>query len=156
MELLKAQTIAEGIKSQLAPYCERIEIAGSIRRQRPEVKDIDLVLIPNNQGQLIYQLMQMMGAPKLAGNKLIRCQMPAIAVDIYVATPETWASLLLIKTGSAKHNIKLASLAKAKGLKLHADGTGVTKNGDRIAGDTEESIFQALGLPYLPPEQREV
>ena len=154
MELLNAQTTAEGIISQLSPYCCRIEIAGSIRRKCPFVKDIDLVLIPNNQGALAFKLTEMMGAPKLAGNKLIRCQMPAITVDIYVATPETWATMFLIRTGSAKHNIKLCTLAQRQGMKLHADGSGLTKGALRIAGDTEESIFHALGLPFIPPEQR--
>ena len=100
MELLKAQTLAEALKNQLKPYCERIEIAGSIRRKRPLVKDIDLVLIPSNQGRFIFILWQMLGAPKLAGKRLIRCQMPDITLDIYVATPESWATLLLIRTGS--------------------------------------------------------
>ena len=156
MELKKARTIAEGVVAKLRPYCESIEIVGSIRRLRPEVKDIDLLLIPNSQGQFIFQLTEIMGAPKLAGNKLIRCQMPAITFDIYIATPETWGTMLLIRTGSTNHNIKLCRLARSKGMKLHANGSGLTKNGDRIAGDTEESIFEALDLPYIPPEQREV
>jgi len=156
MELKEAQRIAEGIKSRLTPYCDAIAIAGSIRRKRPLVNDIDLVLIPNNQGQLVYQLMELGGAPKLAGNKLIRVEMPVITVDIYVATSYTWSTLLLIRTGSKAHNIRLAKLAKRLGLKLHADGTGLTRNGDRIAGDTEASIYRALGLRYLEPEEREV
>lgn len=155
MELIKAKRRAEGIIAQLKPYCEQIEIAGSIRRQRPQVRDIDLVVIPSNQGQFIYALMQLNGRIVLKGNKLIRCELPAVMLDIYIATPETWATILLIRTGSIRHNIKLALLAKEGGLHLHADGTGLTRNGNRIAGDTEESIFAALRLPYKPPEERE-
>ena len=155
MELLKAQTIAEGIVSQLKPYCSRILIAGSIRRKRPLVHDIDIVLVPENQGKLIYKITQLMGAPRIAGEKLITCQLADINVDLYIATPGTWATILLIRTGSAAHNIKLASLAKKKGMMLHADGRGVTKEGVIKSGDTEQSIFEALDLPYLEPEARE-
>jgi DNA polymerase/3'-5' exonuclease PolX len=56
MELERAQIIANQVKEKLEPYCERIETAGSIRRRRPWVKDIDLVCIPKNQGQFVYQL----------------------------------------------------------------------------------------------------
>jgi DNA polymerase/3'-5' exonuclease PolX len=52
MELKRAQEIASQVITKLAPYCERIEVAGSIRRRRPFVHDIDVVVIPTNQGQL--------------------------------------------------------------------------------------------------------
>ena len=156
MDLKTAKILAGSIVTILEPHCQRIEIVGSIRRQRPKVKDIDLLLIPLNQGQLLYALQTMMGVIKPGRGKLIRCQTLDTQVDIYIATPETWATLLLIRTGSASHNIKLCSIARAKGLKLHADGSGVTREGGRSSGDTEESIFAALGMPYIPPEQREV
>jgi len=154
MDLARANEIACDIKSQLEMYCERIEIAGSIRRKKPFVHDIDMICIPNNQGQFIAKL-QSLGRIKMGGNKLIRCQLPEISLDIYIATPEIWATLLLIRTGSAKHNVMLCTRAQKMGMKLHADGSGLTKHGDRIAGDTEESIFEALDMKYKSPEDRE-
>jgi len=160
VELDKALFIAEAVKYTLSPYCERIEIAGSIRRKKPFVHDIDLVVIPSNQGQFICALQQL-GTIKMGGQKLIRCEMPEIVLDVYVATPDTWATLLLIRTGSARHNVMLCSRAKNRGMKLHADGSGLFTLTDcegsesRTAGDTEESIFKALELPYKQPEQRE-
>lgn len=165
MELSKAQVIAEEVKTKLKPFCERIEIAGSIRRKRPEVHDIDLVCQPSSMGQFYYALMQLghvaMGGKKVGDNKLFRVILPGnVSLDVYIATPETWATLLLIRTGSREHNIKLCSLAKNNGMKLHADGSGLFRFTDcegtesRIAGDTEESIFAALGLPYKRPEER--
>jgi len=160
MKLAKAKVIAEEVKTKLAPLCERIEIAGSIRREVPYVRDIDLVCIPANQGQFYYALQQL-GTIKLGGQKLIRVIRPDIELDIYVSTPETWATLLLIRTGSKGHNIRLCSLAKRKGMKLHADGSGLFRLTNsyeepevRIAGDTEESIFATLGLTYKRPEDR--
>jgi len=154
MELDKAKAIAEEVKQKLSPYCDRIEIAGSIRRKRPFVHDIDIVVIPNNQGQFIYALQQL-GRIKMGGQKLIRCEMTEIVLDVYVAAPETWATLLLIRTGSAKHNIMLCTRARDMGMKLHADGSGLEKNGDIIASESEESIFVTLGLKYIDPQFRE-
>jgi DNA polymerase (family 10) len=156
MELLKAQQTAEEVKGKLLPYCSMIEIAGSIRRKKEFVHDLDIVVIPSNEGQFIYAL-QSLGKIKMGGQKLIRCELPSgFVLDIYIATPETWATLLLIRTGSKESNIRLCSLAKQKGMKLHADGSGLFKIStcERIAGDTEQSIFAALGLKYLRPEER--
>jgi len=76
-------------------------------------------------------------------------------IDIYFASPATWATLLLIRTGSAENNIRLATLAKKKGWHLAASGDGLfDENDQRIAGDTEISIYKALGLPFQPPEKR--
>lgn len=160
MDLERALPVAEKVKDQLAPLCQRIEIAGSIRRRRPFVHDIDMVVIPANQGQFVTALRQL-GTFKVGGQKLIRVNYHPLELDIYIATPETWATLLLIRTGSAGHNIRLCKLAKSKNMQLHADGSGLFQLNYpgpevRIAGDTEESIFAALGLKYLRPEEREV
>ncbi len=169
MELERALGMANRAVEKLKPYCDKIEIAGSIRRRRPFVHDIDLVCIPSNQGQFITQLRQL-GPFKVGGGKLIRVSNQALELDVYIATLETWATLLLIRTGSARHNIMLCKLAQQKGMKLHADGSGLFRLGGmvatkdaadgsreeiRIAGDTEQSIFEALGMRYKKPEERE-
>ncbi len=84
MELEKAQIIADQVKNKLAPFCERIEIAGSIRRRRPFVHDIDIVAIPGNQGQFITMLRDI-GTFKIGGQKVIRVNHPEIELDVYVA-----------------------------------------------------------------------
>ena len=155
MELDKAKLIAEEAKAKLLPYCERIEIAGSIRRKKPFVHDIDMVCIPSNQGQFIRQL-QEMGKIEMGGQKLIRCSLSEISLDIYIATSETWATLLLIRTGSARHNIMLCSRAKRLGMKLHADGTGITKYGENLATiQSEQDIYSTLSMKFEEPEQRD-
>ncbi len=162
MELEKAKQIAAQVVDSLRSYSERITVAGSIRRQKPFVHDVDIVAIPNNQGQFIAAL-QSLGKITMGGQKLIRCQHPEIMLDVYIAEPSTWATLLLIRTGSAKHNIMLCTRAKAQNMKLHADGSGLfnvsndeqQEYEERIAGDTEQSIFEALGLPYKEPRLRE-
>lgn len=152
--LERAQRIAEDVVKRLTPYCKRIEVAGSVRRQKPWVNDIDLVLIPHDLWNLHHEIMGL-GTMKMSGSKIMRVMVGDVQVDIYVASEETWATLLLIRTGSAENNIRLASLAKKKGWRLAASGDGLfNEKGERIAGDTEESIYEALGLPWQPPEGR--
>ncbi len=155
MDLKGAQSIAEGVVRQIGPYCEKVVVAGSIRRQKPFVRDIDLVVIPKDRAALDQSLIVMGGHYTMAGKKITRVQMDSISLDIYFATPETFATLLLIRTGSTENNMRLCSVAKRKGWHLAASGEGLfDENRQRIAGDSEESIYEALGLPYQRPEER--
>jgi len=97
------------------------------------------------------------GMIKLSGNKIKRLQYHKanIEIDLYFATPSTWSTLLLIRTGSKENNIRLATQAKRRGWRLNASGEGLFNDtGERVAGDTEKSIYQALGIPYQPPRDR--
>jgi len=154
MDLERARRIADEVVKQLSPYCRRIEVAGSVRRKKPWVNDIDLVLIPSDLWNLHHEIMGL-GTVRMSGSKIMRVMVGSVQVDLYFATPESWATLLLIRTGSAENNIRLATLAKKKGWHLAANGDGLfDENVQRIAGDSEESIFEALGLPYQEPEER--
>lgn len=154
IELERAQKIAQEVVKHLSPYCQRIEVAGSIRREKPRVNDIDLVLIPNDLWNLHAELTKI-GQLKMSGAKILRLMASNTQVDIYVADEQTWATLLLIRTGSAGNNIRLSTLAKKRGWHLAASGDGLfDEKGERIAGDTELSIYQALGLPYQEPKER--
>lgn len=160
MRLEEATTIAEKVKEILSPYCEEIEIAGSVRRRKPTVNDIDIVLIEKPSAWLILSsLIATIGRIELNGDKIKRLwyedKQSGIAIDIYIATPATWATLLLIRTGSKESNIRLASIAKRQGWHLKANGDGLfNEKGERIAGETEESIYEALGIPYQEPNER--
>ena len=154
MALERAQKVADAVVKHLSPYCQRIEIAGSIRRKKPWVNDVDLVLIPKDLWNLHSELMKL-GQLKMSGKKIIRVMVGSTQVDIYVCEPETWATLLLIRTGSKENNIRLCSRAKDMGWHLAASGDGLfNEREERIAGDSEISIYNALGLPYQRPEQR--
>lgn len=153
MELERAQAIAAALVKELEPCCQRMTMAGSIRRERPLVKDIDLVLIPANQGQLAVKFHEM--GCRFGGPKHQRLQYKGANVDIYIATEDTWPMLLLVRTGSAAFNRDLAIRAKAKSLHFAADGRGVLKGDQRVAWRSEEEIFGALGLPYIEPSRRD-
>jgi len=155
MRLEEAERIAGNLKAFLAPACERLEIAGSIRRRRPEVGDIDLVLIPKDW-LAVRDMLKRLGKVKISGRKITRVIMDGgTQVDTYYATPGNFATLLLIRTGSAENNIRLCTLARKRGWHLAASGEGLfNEHGERIAGDSEESIYQALGLRYQEPWER--
>ena len=157
MILEEAQSIANEVVGRLSPYCSRISIAGSIRRRRPFPQDIDLVLIPSDRARLDYVLMSLSkdGKMKMSGKKIARVDLGKIELDVYFGTEETWSTLLLIRTGSKENNIRLATAAKRKGLRLAASGDGLFKGDERIAGDSERSIFEALGLRFLDPWERD-
>jgi len=154
VELEKAKAFANMVVKALEPYCDKIEVAGSVRRQRPIVNDIDLVLIPRDRQNLDLALMRM-GNYKMSGMKIARVEMDSIPLDIYFATPETFATLFLVRTGSKENNIRLATLAKKRGWRLAASGDGLfDETGRRIAGDTERSIYEALEVPWQEPWER--
>jgi len=154
MTLERAQKVADAVVKRLSPYCQRIEIAGSIRRRKPWVNDVDLVLILKDPWNFHAELMKL-GQLKMSGKKIMRAIVGSVQVDIYVADEATWATLFLIRTGSKENNIRLCSRAKDMGWHLAASGDGLfNEKGERIAGDSEISIYNALGLPYQRPEER--
>lgn len=156
--LNSAEAQAQAIVKKLAPYCKKIEIAGSIRRRRPRVNDIDIVLIPSDIWNLNQEILSLCRPfkPKISGSKIMRIDVGRYPVDIYLADESSWATILLIRTGSTANNIRLCSRAKDLGWILHANGAGLFNQfGKRIAGDTEPSIFESLGIPYQSPEERE-
>lgn len=157
MDLAQASKIADEVMEKLDfPICSRKLVVGSIRRQKPRVKDVDIVVIPRNQGLLAVALRDL-GQKIKAGPLIYSCMFKGIQIDVYIATEQTWVTLVLIRTGSKEHNIKMCQQAQKQGLKLHADGSGLTlANGEPWgkAPQSEKDIFAALELPYLEPKDR--
>jgi len=76
-------------------------------------------------------------------------------VDFYRAKPSTFGIHLLVRTGSADHNMWLAGYAISKGMRIKYS-EGLIKDNSVIAGETEQGVFEALGLPYPLPSEREI
>jgi DNA polymerase (family 10) len=175
LSLKLADSIAAELCRSLSGGCDKIAVAGSVRRRRPAVHDIDIVAIPKYGEGLPQTLfgdrerisfldveltsLESRGMLRTLerGPKAIRLEVAPeeVPVDLYIASPQTWATLLLIRTGSREHNIRLCSLARDLGMQLKADGSGLFRGGAIVARDSEESIFEALGLRYVPPEYRD-
>ena len=153
--LKKAQELAGDIVKALDPWCESIEVAGSIRRRKPTVNDIDIVLVPKDWWEL-NKVVSRLGKVERSGEKMTRLILNGgVHLDIYYATPAKFATLFLIRTGSKENNIRLCSLAKKQGWRLFASGEGLfNERAERIAGDSEESIYKALGIAYQEPWER--
>lgn len=155
MELQKALEIANEIVGRVKPFCKQVEIAGSIRRNRPEVRDIDIVLIPADAWNLYQQIMTLKDYAGPAGAKIERFSYKGIGIDLYYATTDTWGIILLVRTGSIEHNKKLVARAKDRGLRFSVARGIEDRDGKLIASKTEEEIFKSLGLDSIPPEERE-
>jgi DNA polymerase (family 10) len=150
-----AQDIAEEVYIQISDNISKFEIAGSIRRKKPIVHDIDMVVVA--KPYLLKKIYELPNVKMISsGKKLIRFEYKGIQIDIYLANTETFETIKLIRTGSAQHNIKLCMKAQEKGWHLFADGHGLydEKNFKTIA-DTEEGILIALLGKNIPPEERE-
>ena len=154
MKLSDGQKLAEEILKILHPFCEKVAIAGSIRRHKAEVHDVDLVLIPKPLVDIVGILQSKLGAKvEKRGSRIISLKINDVGVDLNLATKESFVPLLLFRTGSWQHNMKLASKAKRLGLKFSP--YGVFKNGKRVDDNTGEGIFKVLGEDYISPEERD-
>jgi DNA polymerase (family 10) len=121
------------------------------------VHDIDLVGIPQvtTWWELGGKIVEIADRVERQGDKLTTFIFKGIQVDLYYASRETWSTLVLIRTGSKENNIRLCMLARDRGWQLKANGDGLfDEHGNRVAGDTEESIYEALGLPFQEPWER--
>ena len=156
MELDEARELARQIVKEILPHCQRVEVAGSIRRRKSEINDVDLVLIPESllKHRIVAGLQRTMNAEVLkSGDKVAQLIINGVNVDLYFAKKEDFIALLLFRTGSAQNNMKLASKARSMGLKF--SHYGVFKGATRIDDNTEEGIYKALNLTYLPPQERD-
>jgi len=156
MKLEQGQELAERIIDEIRSFCDRVEVAGSIRRRKSEVRDVDLVMIPKPllRHRIIATLQRTINAKVLKrGDRVAQLVIDGVSVDLYSATKEDFAPLLFIRTGSAQSNMRLASKARSIGLKF--SHYGVFNGDERVDDNTEEGIYRVLGLSYKPPEERE-
>jgi len=167
LTLYEAQRIAEEIIHLLKPVCYRLEVVGSIRRRKPDPKDIEILCIPKadhlldqrvkeliNQGILDYRRSKLGRIAYGPLNKfLIHCP-TGIAVDIFSTTLEKWWMSLVIRTGPDSSTMALARAALRKGWRLRAYGDGYDTPQGHIRCHSEREVFELVGLKYKPPEER--
>jgi DNA polymerase (family 10) len=138
---------------------ERIQLAGSIRRMKETIGDIDILVSSNSDPMPIMD--HFVSYPDV-GEVLVKGETKSSIllsddthVDLRVVKPESFGSALQYFTGSKAHNIKLRTLAIKKGLKISEYGVFEKESGRYVAGRTEEDVYRAIGLPYIEPELRE-
>jgi DNA polymerase (family 10) len=137
---------------------KQIALAGSIRRGRETVGDID-VLATSEHPRLVMDTFT--GLPDVAevlergATKGAIRHREGIQVDLRVMEPEAFGAALVYFTGSKQHNIRIREMALRKRLKISEYGVFREPSGRRVAGSTEEEVYAAIGLPWIPPELRE-
>lgn len=157
-KLATARQYAEPLRDHLAgtPGVGEAVIAGSYRRRRDTVGDLDILVTTDDAAAVMARFrdydeldrVQSLGTTR--ASVLLKC---GLQVDLRVVARENYGAALHYFTGGKAHNIAMRTLARERGLKVNE--YGVFQGVRRIAGDTEESVFRALGLAWIPPELRE-
>ena len=166
LSLSQADKLAKKIVAELAPFCELIEVAGSIRRRRPLVNDIDIVLLPlADQVNALRARVLRNTSPISDGKEIILTRLAnGVQLDIWIAerphkdlfssTPTNFGVLLLSRTGSKEHNIWLCQRAEKLGRRLNPHH-GVFEGRKLLSSASEQEVFAALDMEFVPPEKRE-
>ena len=175
----EAMRLAQELAAALRPYTTRLEIAGSLRRGKATVGDIELVYVPRFEERQLDLLTtgqwdvadERIGGwlmdgtlakrPNVKGhftwgekNKLA-LHRDGTPVDLFATTEANWFVSLVIRTGSKETNLKLTTGAIRDGNTLNAYGRGITRaDGTVVRAESEEHVFQLCGVPYLKPHQR--
>lgn len=135
---------------------EQVEIAGSIRRRKETVGDIDVLTVAHHPDEVMdfFTQMDLVDEVIVRGHSKSTVRLfNGMDADIRVFKKDEFGSAMVYFTGSRELNIKLRKIAISRGMKLNE--YGVYQGEERLAGKTETDVFQALGLDYIPPELRE-
>ncbi|MGC9317900.1 MAG: DNA polymerase/3'-5' exonuclease PolX [Armatimonadota bacterium] len=159
--------IAEGLVAWLCglPEVIQADYAGSARRGRETVGDLDLLATSESPAAVCeaFAASAQLAEVELAGETKVSGRLPGgRQVDLRVVEPQSWGAALCYFTGSQQHNIRLRERGQSMDLKVNEYGVFRAPRGDeeeleaeRVAGETEQSVYEALKLPWIPPELRE-
>ncbi len=150
------QAIVEALRQ--VPEVLEISPAGSFRRMKETVGDLDILAAarPEHGRSIIQkfvslpQVTRVLAAGDTKGSAIFQDR---YQVDLRVVPPESYGAALQYFTGSKAHNVHLRGIARSMGLKISE--YGVFRGAEKIAGETEESVYKAVGLVWIPPELRE-
>ncbi len=149
-----AQAIAEHLRT--GPGVDQLEIAGSYRRGRETIGDLDFLVVSTD----VKAVMDRFGELPAVADVLVRGDTKMsvrlsnhMQCDLRVVPKESFGAALQYFTGSKEHNVELRGRAKSRGLKINE--YGVYRDDEYVAGANEEDVYAALELPWIPPELRE-
>ncbi len=154
--------IAEKIELQLGKmtHIEKFSRAGSLRRYRETIKDLDFIISSKNPAEVKDQLLNLEGVIDVIASgdtkvSVVLDEKMSVSVDFRIVEPQQFATTLHHFTGSMEHNVKMRQLAKARGEKISEYGVENTETGDVLTFETEEEFYSHFGLNWIPPEARE-
>jgi DNA polymerase (family 10) len=140
------------------PQVLQAEAAGSVRRRAATIGDLDLLITSADPAPVIDafihgpEVAQVLAAGPTKAS--IRTP-PGLQADLRVVEAASFGAALQYFTGSQAHNVQLRGHAERRGLKVNEYGVFANDSGERVAGETEEGVYAAVGLPWIPPELRE-
>ncbi len=139
------------------PSTERAEVAGSLRRRKETIGDLDIVAASKDSGSLADAFAEAQFADEVVahGNTKVSIVCGGVDVDLRIVAPEAFGTLLHHFTGSQAHNIVLRERAVKMGLNISEYGLAEAGTGDYEPVATETELYERLGLSYIPPELRE-
>lgn len=160
MPLGTALVLAEAILGELRVLKEVTEIAaaGSLRRMKETVKDIDILVTSKKPARVMEVFIGLPNVAEVLAHGETKSSVRLrenIQVDLRVVEPDCFGAALQYFTGSKQHNIRVRELAQRNGLKVSEYGVFNETTNQRVAGRTEEEVYGAVGLPFIPPELRE-
>lgn len=138
------------------PFVNKISAAGSLRRQKETVRDIDILIVSSQPDKAMDKFTQLPQVKKIQAKGETKSSVlnrQDVQVDCRVVPGKSFGAALMYFTGSKSFNIKLRTIAVKMGFKINE--YGVFQKEKRLAGRTEEEIFKLLKMSYIPPELRE-
>jgi DNA polymerase (family 10) len=161
LRLDEADRLAQSLRNHFATCksIQRLDFAGSYRRGKETVGDLDILVVSQSPASVMDRFGEYSDIAEILarGDTKMSVRMSgAFQVDLRVVQEDCWGAALQYFTGSKEHNVHIRSIAKSLGLKVSE--YGVFREGDDskpIAGNDEASLYEAIGLPWIPPELRE-
>ncbi|ELS51209.1 DNA polymerase/3'-5' exonuclease PolX [Streptomyces viridochromogenes] len=155
-----AMGLAEDIVAEMTRVtgCERCSYAGSLRRLRETIGDIDILVAARKAEPLMRAFTELPYVSEVIahGEKKTSVRTSkGLQVDLRVVPPDSWGAAMQYFTGSKAHNIRTRELAVRQKLKLSEYGLFDAESGKKIVSETEEDVYARLGLPWIPPTLRE-
>jgi DNA polymerase (family 10) len=162
-----AADVAERIVAEMSavPGCERCEYAGSLRRFKETIGDVDILAAASESGPLMRKIVELPGVTDVIAQGDAKtsvristghpAQAGSIQVDLRVVPADCWGAAMVYFTGSQAHNVAIREIAVRKKLKLSEYGLFDVESGDLLASATEEEVYARLGMAWVPPPMRE-
>lgn len=158
--LSTAMEVAEDIVTELSRVtgCEQCAYAGSLRRMKETVGDIDILVAADRSAPFMDALTELPSTAEIIAHGAKKTSIRTVRgvqVDLRVVRPDAFGAGMQYFTGSKAHNIRTRTIAVHLGLKLSEYGLFETEGGKRVASRSEDEVYARLGLPWIPPTLRE-
>ena len=149
-----AKRIVETLREKTGS--QKIEWAGSLRRMKENIGDIDILATGRDHEKIVYAFTHLPEVKEVLASGETKASViveGGIQIDLRVVEEDSYGAALQYFTGSKGHNIRLRGIAKAKGIKINE--YGVFKGGKKIGGNEEKEVYRCLGMDWIEPELRE-